>query len=194
MAPHSSTLAWKIPWTEEPGRLQSMLDTTERLHFHFSLACIGEGNGNPFKCSCLENPREGGAWWAAVYGVAQTQLKWLSIAEQSIDMTSYHFRDWVVKRLLLSCSFSLSLSLLALGKLSCHIVPSPVERKAWHEFESGPFSLSLILKRLQLFKKPWARTTQLSCLQILDPQKLWETVYYFKLLNLGVTSSIAIDN
>ena len=194
MVPHSSTLAWKIPWTEEPGRLQSMLDTTERLHFHFSLACIGEGNGNPFKCSCLENPREGGAWWAAVYGVAQTQLKWLSIAEQSIDMTSYHFRDWVVKRLLLSCSFSLSLSLLALGKLSCHIVPSPVERKAWHEFESGPFSLSLILKRLQLFKKPWARTTQLSCLQILDPQKLWETVYYFKLLNLGVTSSIAIDN
>jgi len=51
MAPHSSTFAWKIPWTEEPGGLQSMglleLDTTERLHFHFSLSCIGEGNGNP---------------------------------------------------------------------------------------------------------------------------------------------------
>ena len=49
MAPHSSTLAWKIPWTEEPGRLQSMgsqSDTTERLHFHFSLSCIGEGNGS----------------------------------------------------------------------------------------------------------------------------------------------------
>ena len=55
-------------------------DTTERLHFHFSLLCIGEGNGNPFQCSCLENPRDGGAWWAAVYGVAQsqTQLKRLS--------------------------------------------------------------------------------------------------------------------
>ena len=64
MAPHSSTLAWKIPWTEEPGRLQS--DTTERLHFYFSLSCIGEGNGNPLQCSCLENPRDGGAWWAAV--------------------------------------------------------------------------------------------------------------------------------
>ena len=52
-------------------------DTTERLHFHFSLSCIGEGNGNPLQCSCLENPRDGGAWWAAVYGVAQsrTQLK-----------------------------------------------------------------------------------------------------------------------
>ena len=55
-------------------------DTTERLHFHFSLSCIGEGNGNPLQCSCLENPRDGGAWWAAVYGVAQSQtrLKWLS--------------------------------------------------------------------------------------------------------------------
>ena len=53
---------------------------TERLHFHFSLSCIGEGNGNPLQCSCLENPRDGAAWWAAVYGVAQgwTRLKRLS--------------------------------------------------------------------------------------------------------------------
>ena len=53
---------------------------TERLHFHFSLSCIGEGNGNPLQCSCLENPRDGGAWWVAVYGVAQsrTRLKRLS--------------------------------------------------------------------------------------------------------------------
>ena len=75
MAPHSSTLAWKIPWTEEPGGLQSMSslesDTTERLHFHFSLSCIGEGKGNPLQCSCLENPRDRGAWWAAVYGVTE---------------------------------------------------------------------------------------------------------------------------
>ena len=77
MAPHSSTLAWKTPWMEEPGGLQSMgsleLDTTERLPFHFSLSCIGEGNGSPFQCSCLENPRDGEAWWAAVYGVAQSR-------------------------------------------------------------------------------------------------------------------------
>ena len=84
MAPHSSTLTWKIPWTEEPGGLQSMgsleSDTTERLHFHFSLACLGEGNGNPLQCSFLENPRDGGACWAAVYGVAEsrTRLKRLS--------------------------------------------------------------------------------------------------------------------
>jgi len=53
---------------------------TERLHFHFSLSCIGEGNGNPLQCSCLEKPRDGGTWWAAIYGVAQsrTRLKWLS--------------------------------------------------------------------------------------------------------------------
>ena len=56
------------------------MDTTQRLHFHFSLSCIGEGDGNPLQCSCLENPRDGGAWWAAVYGVAQsrTRLKRLS--------------------------------------------------------------------------------------------------------------------
>ena len=130
--PHQYSFAWKIPWMEEPGRLQSMgslrvrynwatsrslftfvhwrrqwqptpvllpgeshgrrslvgcsprgrkdSDTTERLPFHFSLSCIGEGNGNSLQCSCLENPRDGGAWWAAVYGVAQswTWLKWLS--------------------------------------------------------------------------------------------------------------------
>ena len=88
MAPHSSTLAWKLPWTEEPGRLQStgsLRVRYERLHFHFSLSCIGEGNGSPLQCSCLENPRDGGAWWAAVYGVAQsqTQLKRLSSSSSS---------------------------------------------------------------------------------------------------------------
>ena len=55
-------------------------DTTERLHFHFSLSCIGGGNGNPLQCSCLANPRDGEAWWAAIYGVSQswTRLKRLS--------------------------------------------------------------------------------------------------------------------
>ena len=65
MAPHSSALAWKIPWTEESAGLQSLrsrrVDMTEQLHFHFSLSCIGEGNGNPLQCSCLEDPRGGGS-------------------------------------------------------------------------------------------------------------------------------------
>ena len=60
-------------------------DTTEQLHFHFSLSCTGEGNGNPLQCSCLENPRDGGDWWAAVYGVAQsrTRLNRLSSSSSS---------------------------------------------------------------------------------------------------------------
>ena len=82
MAPQSSTLAWKIPWMEEPGRLQSMglLRVRHDWATSLSLSCIGEGNGNPLQCCCLENPRDGGAWWAAIYGVAQsrTRLKWLS--------------------------------------------------------------------------------------------------------------------
>ena len=90
MATNSSTLAWKIPWVEEPGRLQSMglleSDTTKGLHFHFSLSCIREGNGNTLQCSCLENPRDGGAWSAAIYGVAQsrTQLKQFSSSSSSM--------------------------------------------------------------------------------------------------------------
>ena len=84
MASHSSTLACKIPRTGSLvgcspwGREES--DTTEQLHFHFSLSCIEEGNGNPLQCSCLENPRDRGVWWAAIYGVAQsrTRLKRLS--------------------------------------------------------------------------------------------------------------------
>ena len=83
MATLPSVLAWRIPGTGEPGGLQSMgsrRDTTERLHFNFSLSCIGEGNGNPLQCSCLENPRDGGVLWAAISGVAQspTRLKLLS--------------------------------------------------------------------------------------------------------------------
>ena len=70
------------PWGHEE------MDMTERLHFHFSLSCIGEANGNPLQCSGLENPRDGRAWWAAVYGVAQsrTWLKWLSRSSSSTHL------------------------------------------------------------------------------------------------------------
>ena len=100
MAPHSCTLAWKTPGRRSLegcspwGRWGS--DTTERLHFHFSLSCIGEGNGNPLQCSCLENPRDRGAWWAAIYGVAQsrTRLKWLS----SMGLDARFFYRWERKK------------------------------------------------------------------------------------------------
>ena len=97
MAPHSSTLSWKIhgqrslvgysPWGCEES------DTTERLHFHFSLSCIGEGNSNPLQCSCLENPRDGEAWWAAVLWVAQswTRLKRLSSSSSIRDLVPMSF-------------------------------------------------------------------------------------------------------
>ena len=70
---------------------------TERLHFHFSLSCIGEGNGNPLQCSCLENPRDGGAWRAAVYGVlqGQTRLKQLG---SSRDLRLYHRNCCIINR------------------------------------------------------------------------------------------------
>ena len=81
-APHSSTFAWKIPWTEEPDGLQSMGSLRVGYDWATSLSflCTGEGNGNPLQCSCLENPRDGRTWWSAVYGVtqSQTRLKWLS--------------------------------------------------------------------------------------------------------------------
>ena len=73
------------PWGHEES------DTTEQLHFHFSLSCTGEENGNPLQCSCLENPRDGGAWWASVYGVAQsrTRLKWLSCSSSSSSSNDF---------------------------------------------------------------------------------------------------------
>ena len=73
MAPRSNPLAWKLPWTEEPGRLQSMGLLRVGHDSVTSLSCIGEGNGNPLQCSYLENPRDGEAWWAAVCGVAQSR-------------------------------------------------------------------------------------------------------------------------
>ena len=89
MATYSSTLAWKIPWRRSlegcsPWGLEES-DMTEGLHFRFSLSCTGEGNGNPLQCSCLENPMDRGAWWAAIYGVtqSQTRLKRLSSSSSS---------------------------------------------------------------------------------------------------------------
>ena len=79
------------PWGfEESG-------TTERLHFHFSLSCTGEGNGNPLQCSCLANPRDGGAWWAAVYGVAQS---WTRLKRLSSSRSEILSQLWLIYRIL----------------------------------------------------------------------------------------------
>ena len=108
------------PW----GREES--DTTERLHFHSSLSCTGEGNGNPLQCSCLENPKDGGAWWAAVYGVAQsrTRLKWLSSSTSS-NLSQCNW-SWVP----LPSLWLTSLSKMLLYSFSCPIfVPFKIEKK-----------------------------------------------------------------
>ena len=98
MASQSSAPAWRIPWTEEPGRLQTMGSlgvghnwATERLHF--SLSCTGEGNGNSLQCSCLENPRDGGTWWAGIYGVAQSQTRLKQLSSSSTNHTVQHVLD-----------------------------------------------------------------------------------------------------
>ena len=107
------SLAWRRQWQPTPVLLpgkshgwrslvgcspwgREELNTTEWLHFHFSLSCIGEGNGNPLQCSCLENPRNGGAWWAVVHGVTQSQtwLKRLS-SSSSISIKFYLQLAWV---------------------------------------------------------------------------------------------------
>ena len=74
------------PWGLEES------DRTERLHFHFSLSCIGEGNGNPLQCSCLENPRDSGAWWAAVSGVTQSRTR-LRSSSSSTNLSPGHKRS-----------------------------------------------------------------------------------------------------
>ena len=68
---------------------------TERLHFHFSLSCIGEGNGNPLQCSYLENPRDEGAWWAAVYGVTQSRTRLKRLSSSSMNQNFISFHGWI---------------------------------------------------------------------------------------------------
>ena len=93
MAPHSSTLAWKIPWTEEPGRLQSLGSLRVGHDWATSLSLFTflhwRRKCNPLQCSCLENPRDWGAWWAAVYEVAlsRTRLKRLSSSSSMLNIS-----------------------------------------------------------------------------------------------------------
>ena len=109
---------------------------TERLHFHFSLSCIGEGNGNPLQCSCLENPRVGGAWWAAVSGVAQsrTRLKRLSSSSSSSNAASS-----------LACLFPLSSLSDPLSSLHSGYGTVDNQTRACRkpESEASPISLAL---------------------------------------------------
>ena len=148
MAPHPSTLARKIhgqrslvgcsPWGCEES------DTTEGLHFHFSLSYIGEGNGNPLQCSCLENPRDGGAWWAALSGDAQsrTRLKWLSSSSSSSQHINSYLPSWYSQRIqVISAGEEVKVfpnpNLRLLGKL---LLVSPVAQP--HLFSRSSFNIN----------------------------------------------------
>ena len=95
------------------------LDVTDRLHFHFSLSCIGGGNGNPLQCSCLENPRDGGAWWAAVSGVTQSRTRLKQLGSSSSSRTLEENSRRILCEFKLSCLFE---ELVRLIKKSAHSV------------------------------------------------------------------------
>ena len=110
---------------EEPGRLQSMgsieSDTTERLHFHFSLSWLGEGDGNAFQCSCLENPRDGGAWWVPSVGSHRVGHDWSDLAVAAADGTRCHdfsFLNVELKPIFSLSSFTFNKRLFSSSSLS----------------------------------------------------------------------------
>ena len=130
------------------------LDTTERLHFHFSLSCVGEGNGNPLQCSCLENPRDGGAWWAAVYGVTQsrTRLKRLSSSSNNRLVITFLPKS---KRLLISWLQSPSAVILEPRKIKSATVSTVSHLFAMKWWDQMPWSsFSECWGLSQLFHSP----------------------------------------
>ena len=136
MAPHSSTLAWKIPLSEEPGGLQSMgsleSDMTERLHFHFPLSCIGEGNGNLLQYCCPENPMDRGAWWATVHGVPKSRAR-LS------DFTfTFHFH--ALEKEMATHSSILACRIPGMGEPVCGVV------RSWTRLKRLSSSSSITIK------------------------------------------------
>ena len=116
-------------------------DMTEWLDFPFSLSCIGEGNGNPLQCSCLQNPRDGGAWWAAVYGVTQsrTQLKWLSSSSTKIQKTHFSYNNDIMLKsqyiliflLNFLCAFIIFPGEGNGNPLQYSCLENPMDREAW---------------------------------------------------------------
>ena len=118
------------PWDRQES------DTTERLPFHFSLPCIEEGSGNPLQCSCLENPRDGGAWWAAVCAVAQSQTRLQRLSSSSsssfLSMSLIGSASLVAQwlRIHLAMQETLVWSLIR-ADLTCHRAPKPMSHNNW---------------------------------------------------------------
>ena len=111
---------------------------TEQLHFYFSHSCIGEGKGNPLQCSCLENPRDGGAWWAAVYGVTQsrTWLKWLSSSSNDFTFILYSCKTQTFIAPKIAMSILPSVTLYTFSLYCCKL-PFPISTSLAHSSDES---------------------------------------------------------
>ena len=143
MAPHSSTLAWKIPWVEEPGRLQSMGSLRVRHDWATSLSLFTfihwRRKWQPTPVSCLENPRDGGAWWAAVYGVAQSWMR-LKRLSSSSSVIAFVIFKWLFNP---KKKKPLIYSLCKLGKTTNKIQLQKFHSNFFSELFNLPFSVSV---------------------------------------------------
>ena len=142
------------------------MDTTERLHFHFSLSCIGGGNGNPLQCSCLENPRDGGAWWAAIYGVeeSRTRLKQLSSSSSNkIHLFIYiHSHHCALDFLCEIIGSILSTKILYFGHflnlINIKVLNFLIHELTYHQLTSVQFSCSVVSNSLRPHELQHARS------------------------------------
>ena len=142
MAPHSSTLAWNIPWMDEPGRPQSMGLLRVGHNWETSLSHIGEGNGNPFQRSCLENPRDGGAWWLPSMGSHRVGHDWSDLAAAAVPSLLKIIFYW---RIISLQYFVVFLSNLNMNQPQVYIYPLPFETS---------FHLPLYLTPLGWYRAP----------------------------------------
>ena len=152
MAPHSSTLAWRIPWTEEPGRLQTMGSLRVGHDWATSLSLFTfmhwRRQCNPLQCSCLENPRGGGAWRAAIYGVAQSQTRLKQLSSSSSSS-----KGWLIT---LERAHSVSMLLLLSYSLSCvQFFCDPMNCSPSGSSVRGIFQ-AMILKWVAIFFSRWS--------------------------------------
>jgi hypothetical protein len=175
LVPHSSTLVCKIPWTEEPRGLQSMgsLRVGQDWATSFSLSCIGEGNGNPPQCSLLENPRDEGAWWAAIYGSHRVGHNWSDLAAavaEKVMSLLFNMLSWFViaflpknKGLLISWMQSPSIVILEAKKINS-VTVSIASPSICHEM-MGPDAMILFFEfwvLSQLFHSPLSFSSKCS--------------------------------
>ena len=146
MAPHSSTLAWKIPWVEEPGGLQSMGSLGVGHNWATSLSLFTfmhwRRNGNPLQCYCLEDPRDGGAWWAAISGVAQSRTRLKRLSSSSVQLINVPFDKFGLHNLIFFFLIQWAPTLCRLLIYKCELGIFKVTLMCWWRGDLAPRWLS----------------------------------------------------